>query len=112
MGRDEMKVLEARKRDLEHAIKSTHEEAAVEVHPNVEELYRKKVTRLHGLLTDETTRHQAMDFIRSMIERIEVHAGQERGNPDVILIGALAQILAFTQQKQPPPPVRETAVGS
>ena len=40
-----------------------------------------------------------MDLIRSMIERIEVHVGQVRGKPDVILIGALAQILAFTQQK-------------
>ncbi|MCZ6528784.1 MAG: recombinase family protein [Chloroflexi bacterium] len=97
--RDELKALEVRKRDLEHAIKNTEQEAAVEVHPNMAELYRKKVTKLHGLLIDETTRHQAMDIIRSMIERIEVHAGQERGNPDVILIGALAQILAFTQQK-------------
>ena len=34
-----------------------------------------------------------------MIERIEVHAGQERGKPDVFLIGALAQILAFIHQK-------------
>ncbi len=97
--RDELKALEVRKRDLEHAIKNTEQEAAVEVHPNMAELYRRKVTKLHGLLIDETTRHQAMDIIRSMIERIEVHAGQERGNPDVILIGALAQILAFTQQK-------------
>ncbi len=63
------------------------------------ELYRKKVTKLQSLLTDETTRPQAMDIIRSMIDRIEVHAGQERDKPDVILIGALAQILAFTHKK-------------
>ena len=42
---------------------------------------------------------QAMELIRSMIERIEVHAGKEHGEPDVVLVGALAQILAFTQQK-------------
>ena len=96
--RDELKVLQARKRDLGHSIKSTNEEAAVEVHPNMAELYRKKVTKLQRLLTDETTRPQAIDIIRSMIERIEVRAGQERGKPDVILIGALAQILAFTHQ--------------
>ena len=29
---------------------------------NVAELYRKKVAKLHSLLTDETTRHQAMDI--------------------------------------------------
>ena len=39
-----------------------------------------------------------MELIRSMIERIEVHAGRKRGRPDVIMVGALAQILAFTQQ--------------
>ena len=41
-----------------------------------------------------------MEIIRTMIDRIEVHAGQERGKPDVILVGALAQIFSFTQQKQ------------
>ena len=35
-----------------------------------------------------------------MIERIDVHAGQERGKPEIVLIGALAQILAFTHQKK------------
>ena len=38
-----------------------------------------------------------MDIIRSLIDRIEVTEGTERGKPDVVLIGALAAILAFTQ---------------
>ncbi len=54
---------------------------------------------LRTLLEDETARPQAMDIIRTMIERIEVHQGPERGKPIVILVGALAQILGFTQQK-------------
>ena len=45
------------------------------------------------------TRPEAMDLVRCMVERIEVHEGKERGKPDVILVGALAQILAFTQHK-------------
>ena len=98
--RDELKALEAHKQDLEHSIKATHEEAVVEVHPNIAELYRKKVSKLQNLMTDGTTRPEAMDIIRSMIERIEVHAGQERAKPEVVLIGALAQILAFTHQKK------------
>ena len=32
-----------------------------------------------------------------MIDRIEVHKGEERGTPKVILTGALSEILAFTQ---------------
>ena len=64
------------------------------------DLYRKKVSELQTLLTDEATRPQAMDLIRSMIDHIEIHVGTERGGPDVILVGALAQILAFTQQNK------------
>jgi hypothetical protein len=41
-----------------------------------------------------------MGIVRSMIDHIEIHLGTERSNPDVILNGALAQILAFTQQNK------------
>ncbi len=36
-----------------------------------------------------------MELIRTLIERIEVHAGEKRGKPDIILVGALAQLLDF-----------------
>ena len=64
------------------------------------DLYRKKVMELQSLLNSDTSRPQAMELICSMIERIEVHIGEERGKPNVILVGALAQILAFTQQSK------------
>jgi len=98
--RDELRALEQQKNDLDHVIKSTHNETAIEVHPNIAELYRKKVLELQTLLADETSRPQAMEIIRSMIDHIEVHAGEERGEAEVILVGALAQILTFTQQKK------------
>ncbi len=100
MVRDELRDLEVRKRDLERTLAATHEEQTIELHPNIADLYRKKVMELQSLLTDETARMQAMELIRSMIERIEVRAGREGGKPDVILIGTLAQILAFTQQSK------------
>ena len=95
--RDELRSLEARKRDLERALGASNKDSSVEVHPNIGELYAKKVGELPALLTDDATRPQAMDIIRSLIDRIEVAEGAERGKPDVILIGALAAILAFTQ---------------
>ena len=42
----------------------------------------------------------SMDTVRSMIDKIGVHAGTERDKPDVILVGALAQILNYTQQNK------------
>jgi DNA invertase Pin-like site-specific DNA recombinase len=98
--RDELHGLEARKGDLERTLESVHQERTIELHPNTAELYRKKVTELQSLLADETTRPQAIDLIRTIIERIEVHQGQECGKPEVILVGALAQILAFSQQSK------------
>jgi site-specific DNA recombinase len=98
--RGELRTLEARKRDLERTLHAVHDDQTVELHPNIADLYRKKVNELQALLADETAGPQAMDIIRSIIDHIEVHAGTERGKPDVVLVGALAQILAFAQQNK------------
>jgi hypothetical protein len=71
----------------------------IAIHPNLPDLYRRKVARLQRLLDDEAMRPQAVEIIRSLIDRIEVHPGQERGHCEVVIVGALAQILAFAQQK-------------
>ena len=71
----------------------------IAIHPNLPELYRRKVVRLQRVLDDEATRPQAVEIIRSLIERIEIQPGKERGHCEVIIVGALAQILAFAQQK-------------
>ena len=92
--------MESRKRDLEQTLTVAHDDQAIEPHPNMADLYRKKVSELQMLLTDEAARPQAMEIIRLMIERIEVSKGQERGKPDVVLVGALAQILTFTQKNK------------
>ena len=41
-----------------------------------------------------------MEIIRSLIERIEVYPGEKRGHCDVVLVGAMVQILAYAQHKQ------------
>ena len=71
----------------------------IAIHPNLPDLYCRKVARLQRLLDDEAMRPQAIEIIRSLIDRIEVHPGQERGHCEVVIVGALAQILAFAQQK-------------
>jgi len=50
-------------------------------------------------LDDQETRLQAVEIIRSLLDRIEVHPGQERGHCEVIIVAALAQIIAFAQKK-------------
>ena len=97
--RDQLRALDERKRDLERQLNGCQTPVNVEVHPNLPDLYCKKVENLQTLLSDETARPQAVEIIRSLIERIDVHPGAERGRCEVIIVGALAHILAFTQQQ-------------
>jgi site-specific DNA recombinase len=97
--RDELQRLEVRKREIGADLKTQKGDMEVALHPNLPDLYRRKVTRLQQLLADDATRTQAVEIIRALIDRIEVYPGQERGQCEVIIVGALAQILAFAQQK-------------
>jgi hypothetical protein len=97
--RDQLRRLEARQREIAADLKVRQGDMEIAIHPNLPELYRRKVARLQRVLDDEETRSQAVEIIRSLIDRIEVHPGQERGRCEVIIVGALAQILAFAQQK-------------
>ena len=90
-----MRDLEARKQRLERELGAKGEALAIDIHPNVAELHRRKVMELQTLLGDEMTRTEAMDAIRSMVERIEVRAGARRGAAEVTLVGALAAVLGY-----------------
>jgi site-specific DNA recombinase len=94
-----LKDLEAQKAVLDADLKQVAETNFVDIHPNVGELYRRKVGELQGLLAGEATRVEAMGRIRELIERIEIHPGAKRGQPEVILVGALASLLDFACAK-------------
>jgi site-specific DNA recombinase len=44
----------------------------IAIHPNLPDLYRRKVARLQQVLDDEAARPQLVEIIRSLIDRIEV----------------------------------------
>lgn len=93
--RQTLQDLEARKATLLRDMEGTQGLSEVIIHPNIADLYRRKVEQLQSLLIDDTSRPQAMEIIRSMIDRIEVSAGDKRGEPQVLLVGALASILDY-----------------
>src|SRR5262249_28593296 len=97
--RDQLRQLDARKREIDADLKAHQAELKMAIHPNLPELYRRKVATLQETMEDETLQSTAVEIIRSLIARIEVYPRQERGQCEVILVGALAQILAFAQQK-------------
>ena len=98
--------LEARKRAITHAV-AAEPDAAFDIHPNIAELYRRKINELQTLFTDETKRPRAMEIVRSMIERIDILPGAKRGEAEVLLVGALASILDYASR----PEQQNAAVG-
>jgi site-specific DNA recombinase len=102
--RDKLRELEGRRNEIKAELKARQGDLMVEIHPSLPDLYRRKVANLQQVLEDETTRPEAVDIIRSLIDRIEVRPGVPRGRCEVAVVGALAQILAFANQHTARPP--------
>ena len=52
--------------------------AKVEPHPNIGQLYQRRVEKLSNLLNDESSQQEAVTIIRSLINRIEITPGEKR----------------------------------
>ncbi len=82
------RALVERLRDLEaqeDAIRARMNAAPIEtpdIHPNLAEIYRRKVARLAEALNHPTERDEAANAIRSLIERITLTPGPKRGQVD------------------------------
>ena len=88
---------EAKKTELETQL-SAPEPSPVRLHPGLPEMYRKKVADLAVSLQDATIRTRALDVLRSLIERVSVHASADGGGPVLELEGA---ITAMIEEAQP-----------
>ena len=66
----------------------------VSVHPNLAAVYRKKVEELESLLENADHKDEAMELIRSLIDKI-VLTPREEGGLDALLHGDLARILVL-----------------
>ena len=92
--KDRVAALKAEKAALE-ATPQPQEgpDLAVLLHPRLPELYRRKVEQLEAVL-DGPNRAEAMDLIRSMIDRVELAPRAGGKGLDAVLHGDLAAILA------------------
>jgi hypothetical protein len=91
--KQELVNLEARQLILQHEF-AVDEAPVPLIHPNLAEIYRQRVERLHGALKDPTTRDEAFELIRSLIE--EIRLVPEDGRLRIELRGELANILALS----------------
>jgi site-specific DNA recombinase len=69
--KQELVTLEARQLTLQQEVAETGATAPL-IHPNLAELYRRRVAQLHEALRDNATRDEAFELIRSLIEEIRL----------------------------------------
>ena len=62
--------------------------------PNLAELYREKVTELHAALGDPELRTEALDLIRSLIERVEFYPAED--GFQIELVGEIANMVRLS----------------
>ena len=93
--RNTLEELEIQKRTLTRELSLQTEEDKIVLHPNIGELYARKIGDLKSLIQNDATKHQATEIIQSLIEKIVVSPTGQRGKSDVVLHGALASILAY-----------------
>ena len=89
----ELLALEGRKAKLD-AVLGDAPAPTIRLHPNLAEIYRDKVARLHEELNRPELREEASLAIRGLIE--EVRLVPENGRLEIELAGDLAGILALT----------------
>ncbi|BAV64109.1 recombinase family protein [Sphingobium cloacae] len=78
----------------------TESSKVVELHPASIEAYRRKVTELQDALgTDEGDRREAASVIRSLVTAIEVMPREGRGELELSVHGALAELLNLPHRK-------------
>lgn len=63
--------LEREKAEMQQKVERTEQEP-VRLHPNLSELYRRKVADLAGVLEDEAFREPALEKLRGLIEEVSV----------------------------------------
>jgi len=69
------------------------------IHPNVAELYRRKVERLTEALANPDNRTEAATASRALIEKVGVTPTGRRGEHDVLLFRDLEKILAWAEDR-------------
>jgi site-specific DNA recombinase len=91
-----MAELETEKAVLEERLAAAPEPPKLRLHPNLAGLYRQKVAALEQALANPLDKAEAMEIVRSQIERITLTPGED-GGLAVELCGDLARILRWCE---------------
>ncbi len=97
--KDRLEKLEVRQSELDLEL-AAPAPTPVRLHPNLSEIYKKKVSELAVTLADPDIRSAALEIIRSLINRVTVCDGPEGLTLD--LEGALTAMIGLAQNAKGP----------
>jgi len=88
--------LERRKAGLQQEIAGANA-TLPRLHPKLAEIYRSQVARLHETIAHESTRDEAIELLRGLIDRVLLHPGN--GGPEIELIGEIGGMVELGMHK-------------
>ncbi|ADH88105.1 Resolvase domain protein [Ancylobacter novellus DSM 506] len=88
---DRLTVLEAKQAELQESLARAPVDVP-DLHPNIAELYRRKVERLSEALDHPEDRYEAIDAIRQLVTRVVLTPGAKRGEVHAVLHGDIVAI--------------------
>ncbi|RTM01729.1 recombinase family protein [Ancylobacter aquaticus] len=94
---DRLTVLESKQAALQESLATTPSDIP-DLHPNIAELYRRKVARLAEALDHPDDRYEAMDAIRQLVTRVVITPGAKRGEVHAVLHGDIVAIADWVSQ--------------
>ena len=96
--KDRMIALEEERAEIEERLKAEPKEDKPLLHPSMSARYRKAVAELRTTLADQSAQHEAVEILRSLIDRIVLHPSSDEASGFVMDIeGDLAGILSLCQ---------------
>jgi site-specific DNA recombinase len=96
-----LEALEARQGEVANELSGLSEEP-VRLHPNLAALYRQKAAALQDLLESDATRTEAVEIIRSLVDRVIFRPTPE-GGIEVELVGDIAGMVHLAQNSENSP---------
>ena len=91
-----LEELEARKAALEQEL-AADPPPPVRLHPNLAQVYRAKVERLHVALADPGLRDEALGILRGLIERVVIHPAGDSSADDGLQIELAGEIVKMIE---------------
>jgi site-specific DNA recombinase len=99
-----LEALEARKAEAANELGGLSDEP-VRLHPNLAVLYRRKVAALQDVLESDATRTEAVEIIRSLVDKVIFRPTPEAGGLEVELVGDIARMVRLAQNSNENSPV-------